>query len=135
MTDRETTSALGEPGQDRGWRGATAPVVAAAPATAAGAAMHLAAHITHDEETVVLRVRGALSGPRVPLLESVVYRLEKRGRAHFILDLRDVAVIDAAGTAMVSRSEERALRAGRSIAVIANGRGQGAGRDFRVPEE
>jgi hypothetical protein len=119
MSDREAMTALGELGQ----------------ATAAGPAMHLTAHITHDEETVLLRVRGALSGPRVPLLESVVYRLEKRGRAHFILDLRDVAVIDAAGTAMVSRSEERALRAGRSIAVIPKGRGQGAGRDFRVPEE
>ncbi|HTI32260.1 MAG TPA: STAS domain-containing protein [Miltoncostaea sp.] len=83
----------------------------------------LAVHITHDDRTVSVRVSGALSGARVPLLESVVFRLEKRHRVAFVLDLRDVAVTDAAGAALVRRFEERALRTGRSVSVLTSGRG------------
>ena len=84
----------------------------------AGTGTPLAAQVTHEGGRVVIRLRGALSGPRVPLLETVLYRLEKRGRGRLTLDLRDLDAIDAAGVAMVHRSVERALHAGRSISVL-----------------
>ena len=78
----------------------------------------LAAHVTHGDGRVVVRLRGALSGPRVPLLEVVLHRLETRGRGRLTLDLRDLDAIDAAGVAMVNLSVERALDTGRSISVL-----------------
>ena len=78
----------------------------------------LAAQVAHEGGRVVIRLRGALSGPRVPLLESVLYRLEKRGRGRLTVDLRDLDAIDPAGVAMVHRSVERALHTGRSISVL-----------------
>lgn len=104
--------------------GTVEAVVASAATPGRAAETRLAVHIAHDEDTVVVRLRGALSGPRVPLFESVVYRLEKRRRTRFILDLRDLAVLDAAGAALVRRAKERALEAGRSITVLADGRGR-----------
>lgn len=82
------------------------------------AAPPLAVHIVRDGDATVIRVRGALSGLRVPLLETVVQRLEKRGRARVIVDLRDASVIDAAGAAMLRRAADRMLQAGRSMTVI-----------------
>jgi anti-anti-sigma regulatory factor len=81
----------------------------------------LMAHIAREGDASVLRVRGALSGLRVPFLESVVQRLEKRGDARLIVDLREVSVTDAAGAAMLRRAAERMLRAGRSMTVIESG--------------
>ena len=78
----------------------------------------LRAQVVHEGGRVVIRLRGALTGPRVPLLESVLYRLERRGRGRLTLDLRDLDAIDAAGAAMVHRSVERTLHAGRSISVL-----------------
>lgn len=78
----------------------------------------LAAHVAHEGGRVVVRLRGALTGPRVPLLESVLYRLETRGRGPLSLDLRDLDAVDAAGAAMVHRSVRRALHVGRSISVL-----------------
>ena len=89
----------------------------AAPAPA-GTGTPLAAHVTHEGGRVVIGLRGALCGPRVPLLESVLYRLETRGRGRLTLDLRDLDAIDAAGVAMVHRSVERAVHTGRSITVL-----------------
>jgi anti-anti-sigma regulatory factor len=97
----------------------TAP---ASDARLGGAETQLAVHIAHDGDTVVVRLSGALSGPRVPLFESVVYRLEKRGRARFTVDLRRLAVLDAAGAALVRRFEERVLKAGGSITLRTDGR-------------
>jgi len=88
---------------------------------AGGPAARLAVHISRDVDAVVVRLRGGLSGPRVPLFETVVHRLEKRRGARLILDLRGVCVIDAAGAAMVSRAERRAVKAGRSMTVLAYG--------------
>lgn len=97
---------------------------AATAAPPGGLAARLAVHIRRDGKTVVVRVRGGLSGPSVPLFETVVHRLEKRGGACLILDLRGVSVIDAAGAAMVRRSEQRALEAGRRMTVLARGGGE-----------
>jgi hypothetical protein len=91
--------------------GAVARAVAAVAATPRSEAeTRLAVHIAHDVDTVVVRLSGALSGQRVPLFESPVYRLEKRARTRLILDVRDLAVLVAAGAALVRRSKERALR-------------------------
>ncbi len=82
------------------------------------AAAPLAAHIVREGDASVVRVRGALSGLRVPFLETVVQRLEKRGAARLIVDLREVSVIDDAGAAMLRRAADRMLQAGRSMTVI-----------------
>jgi hypothetical protein len=84
----------------------------------AGTGVRLAAHVAHDGGTVVVRLRGALTGARVPLLETVLHRLETRGRGRLTLDLRDLEAIDAAGAAMVHRSVERAVGAGRTVSVL-----------------
>jgi anti-anti-sigma regulatory factor len=86
----------------------------------AGAAtkVPLTAHVAHDGGTVVVRLRGALSGAHVPLLESVLHRLETRGRGRLTVDLRELVAIDAAGAAMVNRSVERALGTGRTVSVL-----------------
>jgi anti-anti-sigma regulatory factor len=94
----------------------------------------LAAQVTHEGGQVVVRLRGALSGPRVPLLESVLYRLETRGRGRLTLDLRDLDAIDAAGAAMVHRSVERALHAGRSISVLGAGLATRHGASIPIAE-
>jgi anti-anti-sigma factor len=78
----------------------------------------LRAQIAHEGGRVVIRLRGALSGARVPLLETVLHRMETRGRGRLTIDLRDLDSIDAAGAAMVHRSAERALHAGRSVSVL-----------------
>ena len=88
----------------------------------------LAAHIVRQGDTSVVRVRGALSGLRVPFLETVVQRIEKRGGARVIVDLRDVCAIDAAGTAMLRRAAERMLQAGRSMTVIGSDDAEGSSR-------
>ena len=82
------------------------------------AAPPLAAHIVREGDASVIRVRGALSGLRVPFLETVVQRLEKRGGARLIVDLREVSAIDEAGAAMLRRAADRMLQAGRSMTVI-----------------
>jgi anti-anti-sigma regulatory factor len=78
----------------------------------------LVAHVTHDGGTVVVRLRGALAGALVPLFETVLHRLETRGRGRLTLDLRDLEVIDVAGAAMVHRSVERARGTGRNVSVL-----------------
>ena len=78
----------------------------------------LAAHVRHDGGTVVVRLRGTLTGALVPLLETVLHRLETRGGGRLTLDLRDLGAIDAAGAAMVHRCVERALGAGRTVSVL-----------------
>ena len=85
------------------------------------AAPHLAAHIGREGDASVVRLRGALSGSRVPLAESVLHRLEKRGGGRLILDLREVSVIDAVGAAMLLRSADRMLRAGRPTTLLGSG--------------
>lgn len=86
-----------------------------------GVAPHLAAHIRREGDTSVLRLRGALSGSRVSLAEAVLHRLEKRVGAGLILDLREVSVIDAMGSAMLRRSAERMLQAGRPMTLLGSG--------------
>ncbi|MDX6556704.1 MAG: hypothetical protein QOD86_2899 [Miltoncostaeaceae bacterium] len=83
-----------------------------------GAPPHLSAHITRDGDASVVRLRGALSGPGVPLLESVLQRLEKRGVARLIVDVRDTSAIDPLGAAMLHRAAQRMLEAGRSMTVL-----------------
>jgi anti-anti-sigma regulatory factor len=78
----------------------------------------LAVHVTHEGGRVVVTLRGALHEARVPLLQMVLHRLERRGRGRLTLDLRDLDAIDAAGVAMVHRSVERALSLGRSVTVL-----------------
>jgi MFS superfamily sulfate permease-like transporter len=118
-----TSGAAGPPldardGQQK-WRTVMVPAREAAHLLAgAGTQVPLAGHVTHDGGTVVVRLRGALTGARVPLLETVLHRLETRGRGRLTLDLRDLEAIDAAGAAMVHRSVERALVAGRTVSVL-----------------
>jgi anti-anti-sigma regulatory factor len=78
----------------------------------------IAAHVTHEGGRVVITLRGALDDARVPLLEMVLHRLERRGRGRLTLDLRDLDAIDEAGVAMVHRSLERALHSGRAVSVL-----------------
>jgi len=84
-------------------------------------APHLAAHIRRERDASVVRLRGALSGSRVPLAESILHRLEKRGGGRLVLDLRELSAIDAVGAAMLLRSAERMLRAGRPTTLLGSG--------------
>jgi anti-anti-sigma regulatory factor len=93
-----------------------------------GAPPHLAAHIARDGDASVIRVRGELSGQRVPLLETVIRRLEKRGDARLIVDLRDIMAIDDHGAEMLRQAGERVLAAGRSMTVLGS-----AGAQARAP--
>ena len=83
-----------------------------------GASPPLAAHIARQGNASVVRVRGSLSGWRVPFLEILIQRLEKRGDARVTIDLREISAIDSAGAAMLRRAAERMLRSERSLTVL-----------------
>jgi anti-anti-sigma regulatory factor len=79
------------------------------------AAARLRATITGDDHAVTVRLRGELSGLSVPLLESVLHRLEARGPALVVLDIRELTVIDRSGAGLVRRAKRRGRLAGRPL--------------------